>query len=82
MDLSKMRDALAARDFTTIKVIAHNCKGTGAGYGFPEIGKAGSAIERAAKALDVNGLQESLVQFETCIRSASSEVPVDCPVLR
>ncbi|HXP89146.1 MAG TPA: PAS domain S-box protein [Bryobacteraceae bacterium] len=73
LDLTKMRDALAARDFATIQSIGHNCKGTGSGYGFPDITSLGSAIETAAKALDADGLQEPLRQFEECIRAASAD---------
>jgi PAS domain S-box-containing protein len=72
LDLSKMRDALAAGDFAAIGSIGHNCKGTGEGYGFPEISRAGSAIEKAAKALDADELRESLRQFEECILAASA----------
>jgi PAS domain S-box-containing protein len=79
LDLSKMREALAARDFASIQAIGHNCKGTGAGYGFPDISTAGSAIEMAARALDSDGLREALQRFEQCIEaaSASSKMPGD-----
>jgi PAS domain S-box-containing protein len=71
VDLEKMRELLAARDFATIQKIGHNCKGTGTGYGFPEISQAGAAIEKAAKALDVAALELSIAQFESCILSAA-----------
>jgi CheY-like chemotaxis protein len=74
LDLKKMRVALAARDFKTVQSIGHNCKGTGTGYGFPEISKLGSAIESEAKALDPDQLQESLTQFESCLEAASASV--------
>lgn len=97
LDLSKMQDALAARDFATIQAIGHNCKGTGTGYGFPEISNLGSAIERGARALDAVGLAGSIRQFERCILAASADrlmasrpaqelrspnVPACCPVPR
>jgi CheY-like chemotaxis protein len=71
LDLVKMRDALAAADFASIQAIGHNCKGTGAGYGFPEITTAGSEIEKAARALDKEALETALGQFEQCIAAAS-----------
>jgi hypothetical protein len=74
LDLSKMRDALVAKDFVTIQAIGHNCKGTGAGYGFPDIGTAGSAIEKAARALDSDGLREALGRFEQSILAASTDL--------
>jgi CheY-like chemotaxis protein/nitrogen-specific signal transduction histidine kinase/HPt (histidine-containing phosphotransfer) domain-containing protein len=74
-DLKRLRAALAAKDFTVIQKIAHNCKGIGRGYGFPEISEIGAAIERAAKAQDANQATESLGQFERCITLASEEIP-------
>ena len=62
-----MRNALAARDFASIQTIGHNCKGTGAGYGFPEISSIGSTIEQAAKASSADHLEEALVDFEQCL---------------
>ena len=71
LDLEKMRDALAARDFVTIQEIGHNAKGIGAGYGFPEISRAGSAVEYAAIAGDAVDVGEALLEFERCIPSAT-----------
>ena len=70
-DLTNMRDALAAGDFSTVQNIGHNCKGIGSGYGFPAISELGSTIEKAAKALDSDGLAESFRQFERCVRAES-----------
>ena len=44
-----LEDALAAGDLPVIQRIAHNMKGTGAGYGFPRITAIGRAMEVAAK---------------------------------
>ncbi len=71
-DLIKMRDALAAGDFGTIQSIAHNCKGIGTGYGFPDITNLGAAIERAAKALDAEELTESLGEFDCHLQAVSA----------
>ena len=43
------RQALDQADFEPIRRLAHNMKGTGAGYGFPALTEPGSAIEEAAK---------------------------------
>jgi PAS domain S-box-containing protein len=67
LDLTKMQNAMAHGDFGTVKVIGHNCKGTGTGYGFPEISRLGFVIENAAIAGDGNALQESLQEFERCV---------------
>ena len=70
-DLVKMRDALAAGDFAAIQSIGHNCKGIGTGYGFPDISNLGSAIEKAAKALDTHELEETINEFESHLQAAS-----------
>jgi len=71
LDLAKMRDALAAGDFATVQTIGHNCKGTGTGYGFPDITSVSAAIEAAAKILNAVELEQSLREFERCILAAS-----------
>jgi HPt (histidine-containing phosphotransfer) domain-containing protein len=71
LDLEKMRVALAAGDFASIQVIGHNCKGTGVGYGFPEITAFGSAIEQAAKASSSSVLEKAFDDFEECIGAAA-----------
>jgi hypothetical protein len=72
LDLAKMRNALAASDFATVQTIGHNCKGTGVGYGFPDISSVGSAIEAAARVLDAEELEDSFREFERCILAASA----------
>ncbi len=71
LDLIKMRNALAAGDFASIQVIGHNCKGTGVGYGFPEITTFGSAIEIAAKAYSAEELEKNFNDLEECIGAAA-----------
>jgi hypothetical protein len=47
-DLDVMRTALVRGDFSALRVIGHNMRGCGAGYGFPAITDFGTAIEDAA----------------------------------
>jgi len=70
-DLSKMKSALAGRDFSLIQHIGHDCKGIGAGYGFPEIGRIGANIERAAIALDEVEMEKVISEFERTLNAAS-----------
>jgi HPt (histidine-containing phosphotransfer) domain-containing protein len=71
-DLDKMRTALAAADFPVIQSIGHNCKGTGSGFGFPEISSLGLNIEQAAKASDADRLRECIDNLERFVSSASA----------
>lgn len=44
--------ALERSDFETIRTLGHNMKGSGAGYGLPQVTELGEAIELAAKNQD------------------------------
>ena len=70
-DLEKLKTSLAALDYAAMRVIAHNCKGIGTGYGFPEISGLGLQISTAAKAFDTEKLHECLSNFEACLRAAA-----------
>jgi len=71
-DLEKLHAALAVMDFAAMRTIAHNCKGIGTGYGFPEISSLGLQISTAAKAFDTGRLHECLRDFEACLTAASN----------
>jgi HPt (histidine-containing phosphotransfer) domain-containing protein len=45
-----IEQAFADRDFNTLGVLAHQLKGTAAGYGFPPIAQAAGKLEANAKA--------------------------------
>lgn len=51
-DVDKLRTALAAGDFATVRITGHSMKGAGGGYGFQPITDIGAVIERAAMASD------------------------------
>lgn len=51
-DVEKLRAALAAGDFATVRITGHSMKGAGGGYGFQPITDIGAVIERAAMASD------------------------------
>jgi len=47
-DVSTYRQALASRDFETLRMLGHKLKGTGGGYGFAMLTELGAAIEQSA----------------------------------
>jgi len=51
-DLQSLHDALRAQDYTKIRFIGHDLKGSGGGYGFDAISTLGKSIEEAAKRSD------------------------------
>jgi len=59
-DIPALAAALAAREFDTIRRLGHNLKGTGAGYGFPELSEMGAALEEAAQAGNGQAIQVKL----------------------
>ena len=63
-DLDRVRTALAAKDFETIRRIGHDLKGAGEGFGFPELSAFGAALERAAIARNERALKEQLAAVE------------------
>jgi HPt (histidine-containing phosphotransfer) domain-containing protein len=72
-DLVKLKAALEGGDFKTIQRIGHDCKGVGAGYGFPEISAAGAALETAAKSGDPEAIASALEEFERVVLAAAGE---------
>lgn len=48
-DTAAMRGAAEVGDFETIRVLGHDMKGCGAGYGFDGITNLGESLEQAAK---------------------------------
>jgi CheY-like chemotaxis protein len=51
-DLQSLYDALRTQDYSKIRFIGHDLKGSGGGYGFDEISSLGKFIEEAAKRSD------------------------------
>ena len=51
-DLQSLHDALRTHDYTKIRFIGHDLKGSGGGYGFDAISTLGKSIEEAAKRSD------------------------------
>jgi len=59
-DIEAILEALEKSDYETIRILGHNMKGAGGGYGFEVITDIGSAIEKAAKISDADEIKRSL----------------------
>jgi len=57
-------ELLAAEDYERIATLAHNLKGTGAAYGFPQISVIGAEMEAAAKLGDEEAVRRQVLQLE------------------
>ena len=47
-DLDAIASALARADYENVRILGHNMKGSGAGYGFNRITELGASLEQAA----------------------------------
>jgi signal transduction histidine kinase/HPt (histidine-containing phosphotransfer) domain-containing protein len=51
-DVETLRAAIDQGDFERVRTIGHRMKGSGGGYGMPQIGRLGATLERAGRASD------------------------------
>jgi HPt (histidine-containing phosphotransfer) domain-containing protein len=63
-DIESIRQALQKGDFETIRILGHNMKGTGGGYGFDAITVIGGNIQDAAKATEADELERLSDELE------------------
>jgi HPt (histidine-containing phosphotransfer) domain-containing protein len=59
-DLPSIHKALSAGEFDRVRVLAHNMKGSGAGYGCATLSEIGGRMEAAAKIGDMVAVEEEL----------------------
>ncbi len=60
-EIVAMTDAIARRDFDTIKQVAHGMKGVSGSYGFDDMTTIAGRVEQAAKAADEASIRQDLV---------------------
>ena len=70
-DVEALHAALAERDFPRVARIGHNLKGTGAPYGFPEIGEIGALLEIAGKQLAESDAVRHIERLSSYLDSVS-----------
>ncbi|MDH5194082.1 MAG: Hpt domain-containing protein [Nitrospira sp.] len=59
-EVGVMQEALTAKDFETIRKVAHGMKGAGGSYGFDRVTDMATTIEQAAKAGDASTIARDL----------------------
>ena len=65
-DVEKIAAALERSDFDNVRILGHNMKGSGAGYGFSRITEIGAFLEQAAKRCapeEIRGGSAALVRY-------------------
>jgi hypothetical protein len=63
-DVLMLAEAATSGDLPAARVIGHGMKGSGVGYGFPQITEIGRAIEQCAAAQDTMGLEQQIRRLQ------------------
>jgi signal transduction histidine kinase/DNA-binding response OmpR family regulator len=66
-EVARMKTMLEESRFDEIQVLAHQMKGSGSGFGLPELSSLGRELERAAKDLHAEATREHLDAVEACL---------------
>jgi len=72
-DVHDMTAALVTDDYASIKIKAHNIKGSGGGYGFDEISRMGKLIEDAAEENNPRQIEKYLNKLSIYIENISAD---------
>ncbi|MEQ1774759.1 MAG: Hpt domain-containing protein [Burkholderiales bacterium] len=62
-EIEIFRAHLAAGEFEALRIGGHSLKGSGGGYGFPDLTRIGATIETAAKAGDAPVIEAALTEY-------------------
>lgn len=68
-DIERLRRALYESDFSTVKFLGHNMKGSGSGYGFHEVSRIGLALEEASAKEETEEVQALVDELESYMGS-------------
>jgi len=67
--LKQMENALRAADFDTLRVAAHQLKGSGGGYGYPMLTERAAELETQAKSRALDECHDAFAELqEVCKR--------------
>lgn len=72
-DIETIKEKLEGGDFETVRVLGHNMKGSGGGYGFERISEMGEVIEAMAK----EGNKERILQELTALLNYLDSVKIN-----
>ena len=72
-DIDVYRESLSSSSFDAIQKLAHKMKGTGGGYGFPELTDLGGAMESAAMRSDATALAQYIEEFSQYLENVVLE---------
>ena len=67
-DVETIAQLISQEDFQEVGRLAHNMRGSGAAYGFPQITELGGLIEDAAKKKDLEALHKLATEFGAYVK--------------
>jgi hypothetical protein len=73
-DVVKLRDAAERKDLQVIATLAHNMRGTGASYGFPEISAIGDKLQTAGKRGETAEVAQLTLELEQLLDELEAEL--------
>ncbi|HEY1957503.1 MAG TPA: ATP-binding protein [Polyangiaceae bacterium] len=73
-DVHIIHDALERKDLRAIATLAHNMRGTGASYGFPELSALGDSLQEAGKRADEHAIRRLVVDLEKLLDELEASV--------
>lgn len=62
-ELGVLRDAVAKKDFETLRGLGHKMKGSGGGFGLDRISEIGGNLESSAKAQDLSAIEQEIADL-------------------
>ena len=62
-DILDLKTAISAGDFEAIRIIGHNFRGSGKGYGFTLITDLGTTLEEAAQSQDMSTIESTVSEL-------------------
>jgi len=79
-ELQQLVDLIDKGDFGQIRRLAHNMKGTGTSYGFPDLTRLGKVMETSAKEENASDLSAALMELSRYVEEAETKLQTSAPV--
>jgi PAS domain S-box-containing protein len=73
-ELQQFVDLIDKGDFGQIRRLAHNMKGTGTSYGFPDLTRLGKVMETSAKEENAADLSATLIELSRYVQEAEAQL--------
>ena len=68
-DILDLKAAVSTSDYEAIKIIGHNLRGSGKGYGFAPITEMGATLEEAVQAQDIATIESTINELASYLES-------------